>query len=64
MEDKNYLYIADALYDELEKCSLEPGADIKVSITRRGITKEYPLYDHATLVQGLMEAIDKFISEQ
>jgi len=64
MEDKNYVYIADALYDELEKCSLEPGADIKVSITKHGITKEYPLYDHAALVQGFMEAIDSFIREQ
>ena len=64
MADKDYAYIAEKLYEELERCCNEPGADIKIAVTRKGITTEYPLYDHAALTQGLMEAIDYFISEQ
>ena len=64
MEDKNYLNIAENLFAELELCSLDPGADIKVSITRHGETKEYELYDHAALVQGLLDAVGYFMTQQ
>lgn len=63
MADKNYAYIAEKLYEELEKSCTHYGADITISVTRNGIKTEYPLYDHAALVQGLMSAIDYFISE-
>jgi len=64
MAATNYIYIAEKLYEELEKCCIDPGADIKIAVTRKGITTEYPLFDHAALTQGLMDAIDNFIREQ
>ena len=64
MNDLNYLDIAANLYAELERSCTQPGATIKITVARPGESKEYELYDHAALVQGLMDAIGYFITEQ
>lgn len=60
----NYIKVATALKQELAKSFDECGAEIVITVHRDGYRAEYPLYDHAALVDGLIAALDYFIDEE
>jgi hypothetical protein len=62
--DGKHLLQAELLKQILEYCSIAPGADITITVTHaHGQKVTADLYDHAALVQGLIEALEYFQSE-
>ena len=54
----------EAVKDMLNYCAERNGATIKVIVTHdNGLTASATLYDHAALVQGLLDALNYFQSE-
>lgn len=54
----------EAVKDMLNYCIERNGATIKVTVTHdNGLTASATLYDHAALVQGLLDALNYFQSE-
>lgn len=63
-QDLDYIRAAEDLERHLKKLCFTDGSrpvDISIKITERNITTEYKLYDHAALVQGIMDAVGDFI---
>ena len=55
---------AKRLRSLLEYCCNDPGADVYISVSHyNGRHAGVKVYDHAALVQGLMDTIDYFLTE-
>ena len=61
---RNYIRAAEDLEQHLKRLRFTDGTnpvDISIKIADRNVTTEYKLYDHAALVQGLMDAVSDFL---
>ena len=63
-EDYNMWHDAEVVKRMLESCIDDPGATIQIVVKRDdGEESSAELYDHAALVQGLVDALDYFQDE-
>ena len=63
-QDFDYIRAAEDLERHLKRLCGTDGSrpvDISIKITERNVTTEYKLYDHAALVQGLIDAARDFL---
>ena len=63
-EDYKLWEAADEVKQMLIDCANDPGATIQIVVKRdNGLESSAELYDHAALVQGLVDALDYFQDE-